>query len=220
MWIAKFVMKHYCILGNRCEKFRVTLQSVNYSTFVERRKGKKETVTTSMHYMSGDSKKIDAFVKDLSKDRNVIKLERKGDMFFLLERADNKAVQFYTPKILFVRPTLIDHKGYEHWEIGSWEKEEVSRFINKVKTKMNYFKLERFSHVKMDNIFFPKLMPDLTEKQKHAIDLAIEEGYYQSPRKIDLRKLAKLMNVSLATYQQHLRVGEEKLIPNLISYSN
>ena len=62
-------------------------------------------------------------------------------------------------------------------------------------------------------------MPNLTQLQKQAIELAIQQGYYRTPRKIDLRKLARIMNLSLSTYQQHLRAAEEKLIPNILYYS-
>ncbi len=172
-----------------------------------------------MHYISGDPDNIEEFVKDLKKEKDVIKLERKKDMFLLLEKAKSKAVAFYTPKIIFIKPVLIDTKGYETWEIGSWKKEEISKFIDKIEKKMNYFELIKFQNIALDTIFFPKLMPKLTKKQKRAIELAIQEGYYQSPRKTDLRELAKTMELSLATYQQHLRAAEEKLIPNLLAYS-
>ncbi len=215
MWLAKFKMKHDCIIGNRCEKFKVICQGSNPSVYKEH----KNNISSSMFYMSGSPENIEKFVKDLSKDKNVIKLERKGDMFFLLEKAEEKAVQFYTPKIIFVKPVLIDIQGYEHWEVASWERKEVENFVDKVEKTIDNFELKKIIQIKIDNVFFPKLMPDLTEKQKQAIDLAIQEGYYKNPRKIDLRKLAKLMGISLATYQQHLRVAEEKLIPNLLSYS-
>lgn len=215
MWIAKIKLKHDCILGNRCEKYKVTLQSVAFSVFKQNGK----TVTSSMHYMSGDLKDINNFINDLKKDKRVIKLDRKGDMFFLLEKADVKAVAFYTPKIIFIKPVLIMPDGYEIWEIGSWEKTEVSKFIIKVEKIIKDFNLLKFHKIDIDNVFFPKLMPKLTAKQKRAIELAIQEGYYKSPRKTNLRKLAKMMGVSLATFQQHLRAAEEKLIPNLLSYS-
>ncbi|OGJ20735.1 hypothetical protein A3K73_03760 [Candidatus Pacearchaeota archaeon RBG_13_36_9] len=214
MWVAKFRIKHDCILGNRCEKFNITLQGTAHSVFKE--KGK--IVTLSMIYMSGDPKNLDNFVKDLSKDKQVVKVERRGSIFLLLEKANKKAVKFYTPKIIFIRPVIMDTRGYETWEIGSWERREVEDFINNVEKTMENFKLLKFKEIGIDNIYFPKLMPDLTGKQKEAIELAIQNGYYKSVRKTNLRKLAKLMNLSLSTYNQHLRAAEEKLIPNLLSY--
>ena len=165
MWIAKIKLKHKCILGDRCDKFKVTLQSVAFSVFKQYGK----TVTSSMHYMSGIPKNIDNFVRDLRKDKNVINVDRQGDMFFLLEKADVKAVAFYTPKIIFVKPVLVRSDGYEIWEIGSWEKNEISKFINAVGKKIKDFNLLKFHKVDIDNVFFPKLMPKLTAKQKRAI---------------------------------------------------
>ncbi len=213
MWIAKLALRHKCILGDRCERFKVSLQSVAFSAFKEGGK----TITSSMHCMSGDAENINAFIADLETDKNVMKLERKGDMFFLLEKADVKAVAFHTPKIIFVKPTVTDYNGREHWEIGTWEREEMVKFIESVKSKIKDFKLLKFHKIAIDNVFFPKLMPDLTEKQKRAIELAIERGYYKTPRKTNLRKLAKLTGVSLSTYGQHLRAAEEKLIPNVLA---
>ena len=215
MWVAKFVIKHDCILGNRCEKFKVILQGSNPSVY--REKGK--VVSSSMHYMSGDLENINQFVKDLAKDKRVINLERKGDMFFLLEKSEEKVVQFYNPKILFTKPVVIDKRGYETWEIASWQRKEIENFLYKVEKRFKNYKLFKFREIKIDNVFFPRLMPNLTALQKQAIELAIQHGYYKTPRKIDLRKLAKLMNISLSTYQQHLRAAEEKLIPNILYYS-
>lgn len=68
----------------------------------------------------------------------------------------------------------------------------------------------------LDNVFYPRIMPDLTKNQKQALDLAIGEGYYEVPRKTDLRTLAGILQISLSTYQKHLRKAEQKLIPNIL----
>lgn len=215
MWIAKFIIKHDCILGNRCEKYKIVLQGSNPSVYTQ--KGK--IVSSSMLYMSGDPTNIDEFVEDLKKDKKIIDVERKGDMLFLLEKSDDKAVKFINPKIIFTKPVIIDREGVENWEIASWEKKEIDGFLEKVEKQFEEYKLLKLKQVKIDNVFFPRLMPNLTDLQKRAVEVAIDNGYYKTPRKIDLRKLAKVMNISLATYQQHLRTAEEKLIPNLLYYT-
>ena len=215
MWVAKFIIKHDCILGNRCEKFHVSLQSSNPSVYKE--KGK--VISSSMHYISGNSENINEFIKDIIKDKNVISVERKGNTIFLLENTKEKAVQYFTPKILFTRPVLMDSKGYETWEIASHERREIEIFIAKIERDFKNYRLLKFKETKIDNVFFPRLMPNLTELQRRAIELAITKGYYKTPRKIYLRKLASMMNLSLSTYEQHLRTAEEKLIPNILYYS-
>ena len=66
---------------------------------------------------------------------------------------------------------------------------------------------------KIKSISAIKVAPELTEKQKQAIELAIKRGYYTSPRKISLQELAKISKLSFSTFQVHLRKAEEKLIP-------
>lgn len=58
-----------------------------------------------------------------------------------------------------------------------------------------------------------KVSPELTERQRRAMELAIKNGYYDSPRKTNIKKLAKISGLSFSTFQVHLRKAEEKLIP-------
>ena len=168
--------------------------------------------------MSGEPSQIDKFVQDLSHNKKVIGLERQKNMLFLLEKSEEKAVKFFNPKILFTKPVLIDESGYETWEVASWEREVLEKFLKEVEKNFKCYKLLKIKEVKVSDVFFPRLMPELTSLQKKAIDLAIQKGYYKIPRQTDLRNLAKIMGLSLSTYQQHLRVAEEKLIPNLLNY--
>ena len=66
------------------------------------------------------------------------------------------------------------------------------------------------------DIYFSRLMPKLTDKQKRAVTLAWEYGYYRWPKKTDFGKLAKLMKVSVPTYREHLKKAEQKLMPDLM----
>jgi predicted DNA binding protein len=65
---------------------------------------------------------------------------------------------------------------------------------------------------KITSFTITSIQPELTNKQKRAVELAINNDYYEYPRKIELKKLAKLMNLSYSTYQAHLRKAEKKLI--------
>ena len=71
------------------------------------------------------------------------------------------------------------------------------------------------SWTKLNNIYFPAIAPDLTDKQKRVFELAIENGYYDIPKRTDLKKLAQIMKIAIATYQEHLKRAEAKIIPKL-----
>ena len=58
---------------------------------------------------------------------------------------------------------------------------------------------------------------ELSEKQKKSLDIAIKNGYYAFPRKINLNQLAKIARISKQSFQESLCRAENKLIPYLTS---
>lgn len=55
---------------------------------------------------------------------------------------------------------------------------------------------------------------DLTEKQRRTVQIAVQSGYYEQPRKTDLADLAKRIGISKSAVSQRLRGAEAKLIKN------
>jgi len=74
----------------------------------------------------------------------------------------------------------------------------------------------QYQNEKINEIYFPQVMPFLTKGQKRALDLATQRGYYDFPRKIELKDLAKEAGISLSTFREHLRKAEKKIMPDLI----
>ncbi len=214
MWLAKIKLKHDCIIGNRCEQFKIILQSYDLN---EENKGNK-IFTSSIHQIIGDKKNIEKFIQDLKKDKRTNYLEVNENTLFLIETSKNKPVSHFTKKMFFVKPVIIDAKGFEHWEIASHKKEELMNFINNVKPICSLFELLSINNTALKNIYFPKVLPKLTDLQKKALELAIKNEYYTAPKKTNLRALAKMMKISLATYQKHLQVAESKIMPDILSY--
>ncbi len=52
----------------------------------------------------------------------------------------------------------------------------------------------------------------LTERQAEVVDLAIEEGYYEVPRRCSITRLAELLDVSKSTVSGVLHRAESKLV--------
>ncbi|MBS3152820.1 helix-turn-helix domain-containing protein [Candidatus Woesearchaeota archaeon] len=214
MWIANIKLKHNCIIGNRCEKFGIIMQSLD----LKEEKSKGKVLTSSIHQLIGNDENIKNFLNDLKKDNRTEYLEINGNTLFLVESAKNKPVSEFSRKMFSVKPILIDNKGYEYWEIASYKKEELINFIKKIKPFCDSFDLLSIKNTPLKNIYFPKLMPKLTDLQKKALELAIKEGYYEAPKRTSLRKLAVLMKISLATFQKHLQKAESKVIPDTLSF--
>ncbi len=214
MWVAKIRLRHDCIIGDRCRDFNVTVQSLD----LNEEKQNDEVLTSSIHQLIGEEKSIKRFISDLKKDKRTKYLESNGQTLFLVEAAKKKPVSEFSKKMFFVKPMLLDNEGYENWEIASHKREELTRFIDKVEPLVDEFELLSLKNTPLQNVYFPKIMPKLTALQKKALELAIKEGYYEAPKKTNLRALAKLSKVSLATYQKHLQKAESKVIPDVLSF--
>ena len=214
MWIATLTLKHDCILGNRCEKFGIILQS--YDLNEEKKEGKVHT--SSLHQIIGDQNNIQAFLKDLKKDKRTEYMESNERTLFLIETSKNKPVSHFTKRMFFVKPVIIDIHGVEHWEIASHNKEELIKFITGVQPLCTSFELKSIRNTRLKDVYFPKVFPKLTDLQKKALEFAVRQGYYTAPKKTNLRALARMMKISLATYQRHLQVAESKIMPDILSY--
>jgi predicted DNA binding protein len=137
-------------------------------------------------------------------------------MVFIGKSKEKIPSSYYTQKMFFTKPVFVDENGYEYWEVASYDRNGFSKFLNELE-KQNYehFEMLQFKNIKLDNIYFPTIAPDLTKKQKEVFELAVKEGYYDIPKRTDLVKLAKIMKVSVATFQEHLKRVEAKIIPKL-----
>lgn len=214
MWILKLKIKHDCTIGNRCEKFKCSSYSLSLSNWHE---GNFE-YTSQRHTIEGDLNNVKKFMSDIKKDKRVTNLETAGNTLFFIEKRLKEKIpsSFYTPKMFFAKPVYVDKNGYEYWEMGSYDRNVLSKFLGGLKSQ-HYGHLEvlQLKNINLNNIYFPAIAPDLTEKQKRAFELAVEEGYYDIPKRTDLKKLAQIMKISLATYQEHLKRAEAKVIPKL-----
>lgn len=214
MWIAKFKLKHDCIIGSRCEKFKIIDIGISFNIYQE--KGK--TYSPQIHTVHGDEKAVKKFLKDLKKDKRVTNLEIEGNSFFCIEvRKEKVPSTFKTEKIIFVKPVFVDKEGYETWEVASWDKIILTKFMDNIEKDVEHIKILKFQKTKLTDVYYPHLMPKLTPSQKRAIELAFEKGYYDFPKKINMEKLAKEMNVSTPTFCEHIKKAEKRLMPNIIN---
>ena len=217
MWIAKILLKHDCIIGNRCVKYKCT--SIGYPLEHYSEKG----FSQYLHFekIVGSDSNIKKFIADLKKDPAVVNLEADYGVVFFTYRCKQRGrmpAQQYIKKIFYLKPVIVDEKGFEHWEVAIWNRDNLNQFIHQIKTEtkgLTVFTLLKIVHSKLKDIHFPQILPLVTDAQKKALELAIHEGYYNYPRKIELRDLAKRMNLSLSTYREHLRKAEKKVLSSL-----
>lgn len=204
MWIAKLRIKHDCIFDDRCERFQVEASVTSFNPF------KKGAYYYAYHFGTVVGDKAKEFLKDLQKDKRVDYFEFEGNTFLVIEKRKerNTPGMVYTPELIYLKPPLVDKQGVETWEIASLKKETILNFCRKVKE----CKLIAIKQTKLKEIYFPRLSPNLSEEQRKALFLAIKENYYGYPRKIKLEELAKISKKSRATFREHLRKAERKVL--------
>ncbi len=215
MWVVRLKIKHDCTIGNRCKKFNCISFSLSLSNWID----KNYYYTSQRHTIEGNKKDVNKFLKELKKDKRIINLEISKNTVFFIERRERKDIpsSHYNPRMFFVKPVFVDRQGFEYWELASWKKEILMKFVNDLKKEKNIkLIIEKFQNVKLNSIYFPKIMPKLSDKQREAYQLAVEKGYYSFPRKVGLKDLAKMMKISISTLQEHLRRAEEKIMPSYI----
>ena len=59
---------------------------------------------------------------------------------------------------------------------------------------------------------------DITDKQREALMIAVEEGYYDTPRNADLEVLANRLDISKSAVSQRLKSIESKLLHKLVEH--
>ena len=209
MWVAKIKFSESgTLIGSKAEKFRINLFVFPLSFFYE----KNWIIVHFAGTMIGNEKDKKDFIISLKKEKRTINLEVNNDFIIGTIREPLYAKVVYNKDILHLAPALISDKGYEVITIGSYKRDLLMRSYDALKKKQSG-ELLSIQDKKVSSISVMKLHPDLTAKQKKAIELAIKRGYYDSPRKTSVEELAKLSGLSFSTYQVHLRKAEKKLIP-------
>lgn len=216
MWVLKLKLMHKdCHIVPRCKKFNVI--SYAYPTSSYTKNGKR--LLTAIHFIQGEGKNKKRFFNDLKKDERIRKLEISGDIYSYeveLEKKGEHVQLYFNPALSFVKPVINSSDGFEYWEIACFDKNILMKFVDDLKKHMDYFEILKFKNEKLKNIYFPNVLPSLSNKQKEVIEYAYKRGYYSYPKKVDLHQLAKELKISVPTLQEHIRKAEIKLLPFII----
>lgn len=153
-----------------------------------------------------------SFAKDLKKSPRLTNIELNEDFFIATIKEPIYAKTLYNKDIIHLSPALIDENGQETITIACFLKKQLNKAIETLEksfpTKIHYIQKKRIK-----SISIIKQNPELTDKQKQAMALAIKNKYYDYPRKTSIEELARLSKLSFSTFHAHLRKAEQKLLP-------
>lgn len=209
MWVAKIkVDSKGTLIGTKAQKYGINLFIFPLSYYYE----KKWVVLHVSGNLFGKNENKKEFLKELKKEKRVVNLEVNDDFLVGIIKDPVFLKILYNKDIIHVEAPFISEKGFEIMCLGCFEKEPLIRIIKILERKYSG-ELISIEQKKIKSISIMKVSSELTDKQKQAMHLAIKNGYYNYPRKIDLPKLAKIMGISYSTFQAHLRKAEQKVIP-------
>lgn len=216
MWVARVKLNgEKALIGSRCKKFGVKWTGYPISTY---------RLNNSLYlyfigFVHGPEENKKEFVKDLKKEKRIVNVEENGGFVIGKLKEPVKHVPAYHYKFIHIEPAYIQECGTESWTLGSWVKKDLIDFADLVE-ETHEGELLSIKMEKINDFGILSVQPKITKKQREAIELAANNGYYDYPRKITLEKLAKLMNLSFSTYQAHLRKAEQKLLPFVLNRMN
>lgn len=118
------------------------------------------------------------------------------------------------------QPPTVHRQGWEHYTVIAFEEENIRALHDDLDANRN---IEVVSKTGIEESQIPhsllapvdQLFDGLTDRQLAALQLALDSGYYEQPRRTSVSQLAQQTAVARSTYEEHLRKGENKLLTNV-----
>jgi predicted DNA binding protein len=118
------------------------------------------------------------------------------------------------------QPPTVHRQGWEHYSVIAFEEGAIRGLHDALDADRD---IEVLSKTGLEQTTIPeslvapidRLVDGLTDRQLAAIQLALDNGYYEQPRQASVSELADRTAVARSTFEEHLRKGENKLVGNL-----
>ncbi len=94
--------------------------------------------------------------------------------------------------------------GSVEWTLAFTGREALTQLLDRLKLEKVDVKILRLTSVAD--------IETLTARQRNIVEIALEEGYFDYPRRITLRQLASKVGVSASTVSEVLRRAEKKIL--------
>jgi len=211
MWRLKLKLEaKNQLLGSLAIKHQVSLTGYPLSYW----KDKNFLYLVTAGFAFGDKKNIKELKRELKNNTEVLESEWADEFGLIVTKQPLFTEPVYNPRIIRPTPVIIHKDGYHLWDLASFDKKELDKVLDFAERYLGA-KILSFKEEKISNISFTRLLPELTENQKRAMEVAINNGYYTYPKGTKMEKLASIMGISYSTYQAHLKKAEGKILPGI-----
>mgnify|MGYP000501254458 CR=1 FL=1 len=131
---------------------------------------------------------------------------------------DSIVERFEAHNCLYQPPTVHRH-GWEQYNLIAFDEGDIAALHADLEADREIDVVSKTGLAESQvphNLLMPmdRLFGDLTDRQLAALQIALEEGYYEQPRGSSIAELADQSTVARATFEEHLRKAENKLVSN------
>jgi predicted DNA binding protein len=147
---------------------------------------------------------VDSFERELRNSRRVTAVERLEENRLLVTKAASGALPIIRENHGKLNGIDLVNGTRRIFSVLTFRRGDIKEIVDELGT-IGTVRLEQLIPIGQPTAV-------LSERQREAVLLAHQEGYYDWPREIKATELAKEMGVAHSTYLEHLRKAEEKLI--------
>jgi predicted DNA binding protein len=183
------------------ERYPVTIKVLDRIPYSER--GVKDLVE-----IAGPQDIMDEVLKDIRKNPLVSKVDttmtERGKIVGAVTTARCDICRILTDSDCFLISAETKSAGKVEWTLVMSDKEVLKGIFDRLKMKSVVAELVKLT--KIDD------KESLTERQDKIAHVAFDRGYFDYPKRISLRELARMFEVSPSTLSEILRKGQRKIV--------
>jgi predicted DNA binding protein len=183
------------------ERYPVTIKVLDRIPYSE--KGVKDLVE-----IAGPQDVMDEVLKDIRKNPLVSGVDttmtERGKVVGAVTTARCDICRILTDSDVFLISAESRSAGKVEWTLVLSDKDVLKEIFDRLKAKSVGAELIKLT--KIDD------KESLTERQDKITHVAFERGYFDYPKRISLRELARMFDVSPSTLSEILRKGQRKIV--------
>ena len=130
---------------------------------------------------------------------------------------ENTIVDRFESYNCLYQPPTVHRQGWEEYSLIAFDEDDIRALHDDLAADRE---IEVVSKTGLEESEIPhsmltpidRLFGELTDRQLAALQLALENGYYEQPRNCSVADLAEQTTVARATFEEHLRKAENRLL--------
>lgn len=155
-----------------------------------------------------DSENVREILEEIKRHPDVCRVDistlKDGSVLSSVVTSRCVACRALTGSDCFLTSALSSGDGSVEWHLITGREGSLSKLLENLRAYGCEVELKSLTHLNRKTI--------LTRRQEEIIRVAFEKGYYDCPKKITIKALAKIFDVSPSTLNEIIQRGERKIV--------